>query len=59
VVDQIVQLEDVDLAGVEAGETIADPLEKQAQQLLVICRDRSARRTPTPRSPDSFCSPRR
>jgi hypothetical protein len=51
VVDQIVQLEDVDLAGVEAGETIADPLEKQAQQLLVICRDRSARRTPTPTLP--------
>ena len=37
--------------GAQEDETIPDPLEKQAQLLLVIRRDRSARRTPTPSLP--------
>ena len=39
-VDQLVQLEHVDLAGVKADKAGPDSIEQQPQLLLVICSDR-------------------
>ena len=43
-VDQIVQLEGIDLAGVEANESFAHVFEQHSQLLLVVGADRLASR---------------